>query len=230
MTTDIHDLAAGYALDALEGDELRSFEAHLATCAECQNDVQSHSQTAQILGSSIEVEPPASLKANLLRQVADIEQEPVEHLAEVVDIRSRRRAKVLVAVAASLILIASFVGISSLSDSSQTQYASILEVSDAQVATLSGEGDAQFTVVWSSSTGEFAVQGNGVPPISADETYEFWFIGDGVPVNAGLFTEDTGTVEFDGILPGEPAVWAITVEPSGGSPAPTGEILYSVEV
>lgn len=231
MTTDIHDLAAGYALQALEADDLHRFEAHLATCADCQEDVQAHSETAQILAASVAIEPPASLKASIMDSIVDIEQEPVEQSAEVIDLRARRRTRALVgAVAASMLLIAAIFGATQLSDTNTTQYASILEISDAQEASLTGEGGASISVVWSQSAGEFAVRGDGVPEIGDDETYEFWFIGDGDPVNAGLFDQDGGTVAFDGTLPGEPVVWAITVEPSGGSSSPTGDILYSASL
>src|SRR5690349_10471133 len=41
MTNDLHELAAGYALDALEDDELRAFEEHLVSCAVCEGELPS---------------------------------------------------------------------------------------------------------------------------------------------------------------------------------------------
>ena len=226
MNPDIHDLAASYALNALEADELEAFETHLASCTDCQREVHSFAETAEMLASSVAVTPPPSLKASLLEEIASTEQLP----GNVIDLRSRMRTSrmYVAAAAAAVALIAGVFGMAQLFSAEQSEFASILEQSDAQEATLEGEGGASFTVAWSPSTGEFALQGEGVPELDADETYEFWFIGDGDPVNAGLFDGDGDTVELVGELPGTPAVWAITVEPAGGSPAPTGEIIYSV--
>jgi len=37
MEAGIHELTAGYALDALDPDERRAYEAHLAGCERCRN-------------------------------------------------------------------------------------------------------------------------------------------------------------------------------------------------
>lgn len=249
MSIDIHELAAGYALDALDAADRELFEPHLATCSDCQADVRAHQETARLLGSTVSQQPPAALKNDILSAIAGIEQDQVSDLAEtapkhgvpitsatapvaeVIDLRSRRRNRVLKAVAAAVILFGVIFGLQELNNSAMpSEFAAILESSDAQEAVLTGEGDAQFRVVWSASSGEFAVRGENVPEISSDQTYEFWFVGDGDPVNAGLFTAEDGTVEFDGELPGDPALWGITIEPAGGSPAPTSDIIYSVSL
>lgn len=225
MTSDIHDLAAGYALNALEVDELEEFEAHLASCSDCQQEVQSYAETAELLASSVAAPPPQSLKASVLDEIAGTEQLP----GQVIDLRSRWRTSrtFVAAAAAAVVLLAGVFGIAQIAGDEQSEFAAILEQSDAQEVTLDGEGGASFTVAWSPATGEFALQGKGVPELAADETYEFWFIGDSDPVNAGLFLADAGKVELTGELPGTPSLWAITVEPAGGSAAPTGEIIYS---
>ncbi len=230
MSTDIHDLAAGYALNALETEERDAFELHLASCDECQREVESYEETAAILASAVTADPPASLKASLLDEIENTEQLPATSTAKVIDLRSRMQSgRLLIAAAvAAIVFLGGVFASTQLLDTGQSEFASILEQSDAQEAVLTGEGGASFVVAWSPSTGEFALRGEDVPELAADETYEFWFIGDGDPVNAGLFLEDEGAVDLTGQLPGTPAVWAITVEPSGGSPAPTGEIIYSV--
>ncbi len=61
---DFAALAAAYAINALDRDEQRAFEAHLATCAQCQADVADFRRVSAGLGLSVEVEaPPAALKA-----------------------------------------------------------------------------------------------------------------------------------------------------------------------
>jgi anti-sigma factor RsiW len=58
-----------YALDALEGEERRAFEAHLAGCARCQTELVELRRVAAGLGLAVEpVEPPATLRARTLAQ------------------------------------------------------------------------------------------------------------------------------------------------------------------
>src|SRR3954464_15586358 len=54
------ELAAGFALDALEPEERADFSAHLASCAQCQELVDEHRLVAAQLGSLAgdDVSPP----------------------------------------------------------------------------------------------------------------------------------------------------------------------------
>ena len=45
----LHELAAGYALDALDDDERAAFEQHLAECEQCAADVRGFRETAALL-------------------------------------------------------------------------------------------------------------------------------------------------------------------------------------
>jgi anti-sigma-K factor RskA len=65
------DLAAAYALDALDADERSAFESHLATCAECRALVASYTPALAGLGAATDpIEPPASLRARTLARAA----------------------------------------------------------------------------------------------------------------------------------------------------------------
>ena len=46
---DIHDLTAAYALDALDEHEAREFEAHLAQCERCRDELARLSESAAAL-------------------------------------------------------------------------------------------------------------------------------------------------------------------------------------
>jgi anti-sigma-K factor RskA len=67
-----------------------------------------------------------------------------------------------------------------------------------------------------------------LPPLAPDKTYELWFIADGKPVPAGTFGVDasgrSGTVTVSGVADRVQA-WAVTVEPRGGVPQPTGTMV-----
>ena len=70
--------------------------------------------------------------------------------------------------------------------------------------------------------------GSALDAAPGDETYQLWAINGTEPASAGVFRPGgDGTVESSVTAPGVPPdAWAVTVEPDGGSPAPTGDILY----
>jgi len=55
---DIHDLTAAYALDALDADETREYEAHLAQCVRCRADLSTLSESATALAWAVDAPPP----------------------------------------------------------------------------------------------------------------------------------------------------------------------------
>ena len=80
---------------------------------------------------------------------------------------------------------------------------------------------------WSRSNG-LLFAANELPPLPAGRTYQLWFLTPGAPVNAGLIKPDQNgriTAAFD-TPPGtpDPTGVAVSIEPEGGVPAPTGAI------
>lgn len=72
---DQHALSGAYALDALDADERARFEAHLATCADCREEVASLQEAAAMLGTD-PVEPPSSVRDAVLAGIASIRPLP----------------------------------------------------------------------------------------------------------------------------------------------------------
>ncbi len=79
MTTDgsepeVHDLAAAYALDALDDAERAAFERHVSSSAALQAEVAEHRATLDHLADATAVEPPATVRADVLAAIADTPQ------------------------------------------------------------------------------------------------------------------------------------------------------------
>ena len=94
MTTnqDLHEQVAAYALDALDGDERRAFEAHLAGCERCRADLAGLTETAGTLGLAADAaEPPNGLRDRLLAAARE------EGPSNVVAIASHRRRRFAIA-------------------------------------------------------------------------------------------------------------------------------------
>src|SRR5271156_7111790 len=51
------ELLAAFALDAIDGDEHRQIEEHLAGCPRCRAEVDAHREVAAALGNSVEPLP-----------------------------------------------------------------------------------------------------------------------------------------------------------------------------
>lgn len=68
-----------------------------------------------------------------------------------------------------------------------------------------------------------------LPPAPDERTYQLWFIADGEPMSAGVFEVDPegeATLLVEDVAPVDSIqAWAVTVEPEGGVPQPTGEMV-----
>jgi anti-sigma-K factor RskA len=65
---DYKEMLTAHALGALEPEEARGLDAHLATCAECRAEFDGWSETAAALAYSVpQAEPSANLRARILQ-------------------------------------------------------------------------------------------------------------------------------------------------------------------
>jgi anti-sigma-K factor RskA len=102
---------------------------------------------------------------------------------------------------------------------------SSLMVSLEGAARSSGEG----RIFIDPALGKWWFAARGLKPLPSGKTYEFWLIPDGQkPVAAGTFDVDAAGVGYlTGRVPaniGATALAAVTDEPTGGVPQPTGQI------
>lgn len=234
MTTDLHHLAAAYALDALDDEERRAFEAHYPSCSICSAEVTDYRETAAHLAAGTASEPPPELKARLMaeiattRQIAPLVPDRVVDLAE----RKRRNAprqRVLALAAAAIVAVVGFVAGLQFAGSGD-DLDDVLVAFDARTLELQGDaGDAR--IVWSESQDRGVLIANGLAEPGEGRAYELWLIDAAGPQPTGLFTpDDNGSIRLGLSLDGrEPDAWGITIEPDTGSEQPTGEILLLAE-
>jgi anti-sigma-K factor RskA len=108
----------------------------------------------------------------------------------------------------------------------------LLTAPDARMATLAGTEiatNAHAKFVFDRRTGRAMLMADNLPPAPAGKAYQLWFIAAGKPPMPGrVFTPDaTGRAEMHDEVPAEArntnAIFAVTLEPSNGTTAPTGE-------
>ena len=234
--TDIHQLAAAYALDAVDERERAEFEAHYPTCAVCRPEVTGFRETLSQLAAASAVPPPASLKAGVMAEIASTRQLSPLLPESVVDLAAyrQRRQRMLrtMTVAAAVVLIATgafIVGRQSReADGYATAAAAIFSRPDTQVADLTGSGTGNFKVAWSPSADQIVVLGDGLVDPGPGKAYELWLIDAGGPHAVRLLDRAGGgqvrrVVTVDGV----PSQWAVTVEPAGGVDKATGDVIFA---
>lgn len=223
MEADLHDLTAAYALDALDPDEAREYEAHLARCERCRDELAALSEAAGALAYATEAPaPPAELRARILQQAQ-------RERPNVVPLRSRWVAP-LAAAAAVAACAAIVLGIwaASLHGRLDRQQSLAAVLADPSASRTSLAGDRGTLVVSPDGRAVLVVKGLGQAP--AGRTYEAWVSGGGSPQPAGTFE---GGPKHSAVLLGrrvpQAAKVLVTVEKDGGSEVPTTKPFLSVE-
>jgi anti-sigma factor RsiW len=224
-----HELSAAYALDALDGDELRAYESHLAGCDRCREDVASFRETAAALAYDIQpLEPPEELERRILK-AARAERPNVVPLRQRWAIPSA--ALGAVAAVAAIAVGVWAIHLSNSLDNERTQNRS----QNAIVAILS---DCTMTPATGASarvciapTRKAVLTVDNLEPAGPGKTYEAWVIAGKRVEPAGLFPGGAGRTYLR-LTKSVPAVAtvAVTREKAGGVAAPTGGILISAKV
>ena len=224
MEISIHELTAGYALDALDPDEREAYEAHLEGCEQCQQELASFWEVTGGLAAA--ADGPAPNPA-LRERILDAARSEQQH---VVPISSRRRiSPVLASVTAIAAAVAIGLGIYAVSLNNQlddskaalsAQQTAAAVLADANATTVTMNGGSGKVVVDDAGTAVLVL--NALPPAPAGKTYQAWVITDNTPVSAGVFapTGDHAVVPIPQTVPAG-AVVAVTIEPDGGVSAPT---------
>jgi anti-sigma-K factor RskA len=242
---EIGELAAAYALGGLEGEERARFEALLqAGDPEALRALRDAEETLAGLAAALPEPPPAAVKDALMERIAATPA-PARP-------RPRRRARVFWpvvlsgAMAPGLAAVVVGWSVSSTYEKrldalardadqlraelrAQQTVIAILRDPATQVVALSGlppAPTAKARMMWHATAGGVFVA-TGLPAPPAGKAYQLWAIaGSNAPVSAGVFSVDasgTGSLSVRP-LPGVSSVsaFAVTLEPAGGLPAPSG--------
>ncbi len=232
MTNDVHALSGAYAVDALDDIERAAFERHLAECPECRDEVASLREASSLLAGTVETAPPPALRDRVLAQVATTRPLPPQVDATSAGSRRkhrpRRRLAGLIAAAAAVAVIGAGVVVTQpwADETSQVPSATdaVLQASDARSTSLDFKGGATATVTHSDSVGEAVIKTENLPAPPDGMVYQLWLEQpDEGMVSAGVMpVKADQTVLLEGDATTATAA-GITVEPMGGSDAPTSE-------
>lgn len=253
MTTDhrphYDELLPAYALGALDAGELAELEGHLsAGCPECELQLATWRQTAEGLADS--VTPVVVSELTRARVLAAARRSARRRLPGLgvaaallllagaigLIVSLERRIDRLGAEQARLVerlAVANDRLAAAESEVAQARRAlGVVASADVRSVTLAGLPPAPGSSgrAWlDPSSGRAVFYAHGLPSLPSSRTYQLWVITGGRPLSAGVFAVDSrgdASLEVGPVAAGEKIeAWAVTVEPAGGQPQPTGEMV-----
>ena len=208
---ELHDLAAAYALDALDPEERWTYEQHLYSCERCREEVAALRETAAELAYVPEgPAPPPQLRERILREARGT--------PSVAAAPRRRRwlfpATAVAAVAATFAAVGFAVWGFSAQENAPVEQ---------QVVPLNG---APGNLIVAGDEGTLVVCLDEAP---SGKAYEAWVIEGDTPRRAGVFAGGCQSVQLQEPLASGNTV-AVTLEDEGGVDSPTTDPLLSANV
>ncbi len=255
---ELEELVPAYVLDAVDEPDRARIEAHLPRCSRCTRLIESYRPVTDLLPHAARpVEPPAELKYRVLAATTSARRAPAQRpplstqLARLFG--SLFRSPAFSAVALALVLA---LGVWNLALQGQvTQQAAATRQMEEELArqrsllTILAYADGEprhlaGTEVASRAAGRlygghdedaFVVVTYDMPALPPNHVYQLWLIDSaGGRASGGTFTVDPrGRGWLFGHSPqplGQYQAVGVTVEPLGGSPAPTGARMLGGEL
>jgi anti-sigma-K factor RskA len=234
---ELADLAGSYAIGALDGDELTTFSEHLLECWECRKAVMDYDEVYADNAKGLPpIEPSAGVRARLIARASGTEAtlgaEPGEDRKDDRKPGGFVSRLVLLVAAACLLLALNFVWQAEEHERERDDSAALLALfgdPTAQTGALGGQEpspSASGRIVW--ATNQVGLTTRGLPKLPAGSTYQLWAITGDAKQGIGVFGDADGTVQgvraLTAPIPAGVSAFALTIEPTGGSPGPTGAI------
>ncbi|MGV3711562.1 anti-sigma factor [Pseudolysinimonas sp.] len=217
---DITTRAASYAVGALTAAERREVESDARRDRRLAAEVREFTETAAMLGLATEpVAPSSNLRASILDAIAETPQES----RVVRGPWLARPAAALLGAAAAVVLAIGGTAVAIQLTREPSPVEQIVAAADYERAVGAVDGGGTVTAVWSASLERAAIMVDGLDELPSSSVYQAWLIDDqGRADPAGTFSasDSTQSIALTGLMSAGDAI-GITVEPTGGSEAPT---------
>ncbi|MCU1438499.1 MAG: hypothetical protein JWP66_1586 [Naasia sp.] len=242
----LHHLSGAYVLGALEPDEVRAFEERLPHWEDMRAEVVELADTAVALGLALPpVAPDPGVRPRLLAAVAATPQLPAvdggassdagrpDSAGGATDVASRRRRLArrprrtaalgaLASLSAGALALIAALQFGPVPETAPLSAPQVLAADDARRLPLPVPGGEGIVLVYSEDLDASVLQWEAMPPVAEGQTYQFWYVAD--DARAAGFPDASAAVLLAGTWqPGDRV--GITVEPTGGSVQPTGDVV-----
>jgi anti-sigma-K factor RskA len=234
------EMLTTHALSALDRGDEQALEEHLATCKECMKELDQWCATAATMSlAGVTVEPTPEVRERLMARIRAERATPSNVVPLVPKTRVAPRTGSLLPIAAALIIGVLLISVFLLWRENQTiqaefnrerEIVAFLTRPGARLAELSGTKAAPgaYAKLAYDKNGRAMLMAKGLPAAPSGQAYQLWFIvGDNKMPGRTFGTDATGKGELNDEIPSAAlsgAVFAVTLEPAGGSITPTGDI------
>jgi len=236
---EIEGLIPAYALGATDPEENRAVESHLPGCGACRAQLADYRLLGDdLLFTAPVMAAPAGITERMRRRLA--EPRPGEKQESW---WARLRLRTLAPVLAALVLLLAISNVywagrvNGLERQTAEQTAFLARLTDAPSVRLIADAPASYAqgVVYRPTGSPVALLCvYGMSALPTDKTYQLWLIKDGQRDSGGLFQVSKDGFGLLVIRPDRPlsdySAVGITVEPAGGSPAPTSPRLLGASL
>ncbi len=214
---EVEELLGAYALDALPGDVWADVRSHLATCAKHPEAAELRAVAGALAFGAPEAQPSGALKTRLLDALRE-ESAPPAATPRRIGVLGRLKQlvpqrAVPYALAGSLVIALIALVITNLGGEDRPGGAAV---------SLSGENHAG-ALVYELEDGIIVLDAEGLKPLDTAQTYQLWSISSGKPSSLGLIGTAPNGEALVVVRADLNAIesLAVTIEPAGGSIAPT---------
>jgi anti-sigma-K factor RskA len=247
------DLAL-YALGALQAGSCAQLEGHLKECPACRRELETMRGDSAVLALAVSgPTPPARSRERLLSAIGS--RQPDRQTEILTSFAMRRPwwsfapvfASLILAVISLLLLrentsltkinedLVKQVNFVDAQNRKARELVALITAKDAMHVSLVSTGNQpppHVHTIYQSRTGRLCLMASNLKPLPAGMTYQLWLIPkSGAPMPAGMFKPDSNGMAT--MMPENPEVpagteartFAVTMEPEGGSLAPTSPIL-----
>jgi anti-sigma-K factor RskA len=249
LTDDLQEQATLYAAGAMTESERREFARHLEEdqCAVCVSEVKELQSVAAMLAfDTAPAVPSPSVRERLMEQARSVaparpSARPSFLMRYWLPLASSTVAIVAIAVTLATSrsndelrrvtqVLNSRIAQLEVQLARSQAYVATLTSADVRVVNLAGQNQnvqASGRIFWDQSKRKWLFYARDLPRLTADKSYQLWFVpASGNPVSAVVFnTENDGSTQQEIDLPQGVAALkaaAVTTEPAGGVPQPTG--------
>ena len=248
---DYKEMLPALALSTLDAEEAHALNEHLSECEECRRELADWENTAAALALSADpAEPSSQLRDRIVSAVRSEKQS--SRVVPFPQVRRSTWSSfgLIGAIAAAFVLLVLILWIVVLwqenrnlrrnnrelattlySMERSNQFVEILSTPGAKVTELQGNGPGSGATAQlvHDKNGRAMLLADGLPPTPTGKEYQLWFIvGKNPPIPGRTFaTDDFGRGALTDDVPQQAldsAVFAVTLEPLGGSSSPTSAI------
>jgi anti-sigma-K factor RskA len=243
---DYKEMIPAHALSTLDAADERVLSKHLAECDECRRELADWEATAASLALSANpMEPSPEVREKILTQIRS-EKSGSESVSKVLRFKNTQRnlwnsLGSLGSIAAVIVFGALIVSVFVLYQQNrelreQNEFFQLLTAPGSRMAELSGTPEAANATAMLAydRNGRAMLITQGLPRAPEGKQYQLWFIVGNNPLPGKAFTPDiSGRTMMKDEVPEaarHSAVFAVTLEPTGGVRSPTGSIYLRSEL